>query len=109
MNPRHALVARVFNPCLSRFPRVQNAGWNTVLQVALLLLMSPLIGCTMPSSSRGAKLTPTALRCEYKVDPLGIDQTTPRFDWQLKSDQPDARDQKQSAYQILVASSEEHL
>src|SRR5262249_49951597 len=50
----------------------------------------------------------TNLRCEYKTNPLGIDQTKPRFDWQL-SPNSDARDQKQTAYQILVASSEDGL
>src|SRR4051812_27705086 len=108
MNRTDALVARVFNPRLSRFPRVGGTGWKPVLQVALLLLSSQLIGCAM-SSSTTPKLAPTALRCEYKIDPLGIDQTTPRFDWQLKSDQANARDQKQSAYQVLVASNEDNL
>ena len=43
-----------------------------------------------------------ALRCEYLADPLGIDVTKPRLSWTLASDQ---RGVKQSAYQILVASS----
>ena len=54
-------------------------------------------------------LTPTALRCEYKNDPLGIDRAQPRFDWQLTTEMPQMRGQKQSAYQIMVASSEEGL
>src|SRR3954454_5725419 len=79
-------------------------------QIALCCLLSLIFvttGCTAVNGT--PKLTPIALRCEYKVDPLGIDQTTPRFDWQLKSDQPDVRDQKQSAYQIVVASNEKDL
>ena len=43
-----------------------------------------------------------ALRCEYLADPLGIDVTKPRLSWTLASDQ---RGVKQTAYQILVASS----
>ena len=47
-----------------------------------------------------------ALRCEYRTDPLGIDTPAPRLSWIVKSDQ---RDQRQSAYRILVASSPEQL
>lgn len=46
------------------------------------------------------------LRCEYHVNPLGIDVRQPRLSWQLESDK---RDQQQSAYRILVASSPEML
>jgi len=46
------------------------------------------------------------LRCEYRVDPLGIDVTRPRLSWILDSRR---RSQKQSAYQILVAGSEQSL
>jgi alpha-L-rhamnosidase len=46
------------------------------------------------------------LRCEYRVNPLGIDVVKPRLSWILQSSQ---RGQKQSAYQILVASSKERL
>src|SRR5690348_7016668 len=66
-----------------------------------LFLLSCVTGCSM--------LTPTALRCEYKSDPLGIDRVQPRFDWQLSTEMPQMRGQKQSAYQIMVASSEDSL
>jgi len=49
---------------------------------------------------------PAYLRCEYLRNPLGIDVTKPRFSWILESNE---RDQKQLAYQILVASSKENL
>ena len=42
------------------------------------------------------------LRCEYLVDPLGIDVVRPRLGWILQSA---LREQKQTAYQVLVASS----
>ncbi len=42
------------------------------------------------------------LRCEYLVNPLGIDAGSPRLSWVLFSNQ---RNEKQTAYQILVASS----
>ena len=46
------------------------------------------------------------LKTEYAVDPLGLDAAQPRFSWLLESSE---RGQVQSAYQILVASSEEKL
>ena len=46
------------------------------------------------------------LRCEYLKDPLGIDAIKPRLSWVLEDDE---RGQKQTAYQILVASTPETL
>src|SRR5579871_5207114 len=51
-------------------------------------------------------LHPTTLRCEYKVNPLGIDVAAPRLSWTLESKR---RGQMQAAYQVLVASSPETL
>lgn len=48
----------------------------------------------------------TNLRCEYRVNPLGIDAAQPRLSWELESGQ---RGQKQSGYQILAAGSKELL
>lgn len=42
------------------------------------------------------------LRCEYLVNPLGIDVAKPRLSWELQSD---TNGQKQTAYQIQAASS----
>ncbi|GAB4580172.1 MAG: alpha-L-rhamnosidase [Anaerolineales bacterium] len=46
------------------------------------------------------------LTCEYRNNPLGIDVPQPRLSWQLHSPQRGAH---QTAYQILVASSEAAL
>ena len=51
-------------------------------------------------------MRPLKLKCEYAVDPLGVDVIQPRFSWELELDQ---RGQMQSAYQILVASCKEKL
>lgn len=56
--------------------------------------------------SAGSDVTVKELRCEYHVDPLGIDVVKPRLDWIIESGQ---RGQKQTAYQILVAGSEENI
>ena len=49
---------------------------------------------------------PVRLRCEYRVNPLGIDQAAPRLSWQSANSE---RNWKQGAYQILVASSADRL
>ncbi|MDR2848958.1 MAG: glycoside hydrolase family 78 protein [Verrucomicrobiota bacterium] len=47
------------------------------------------------------------LRCEYRDNPQGIDETLPRLSWQL--DAGGARGVRQTAYHILVASRAELL
>ncbi len=50
------------------------------------------------------------LRCEYRKDPLGIDAAQPRLSWTLEAGKLKAeRAIKQTAYQILVASTPELL
>ena len=56
----------------------------------------------MPSTD----LRPERLRCEYLTDPLGIDVLHPRLSWTLTAHQ---RGQRQTAYQILVASTAPRL
>lgn len=50
--------------------------------------------------SSGA-LTVSDLRCEYLVEPRGIDEIAPRLSWVVASDE---RGQRQTAYRILVGS-----
>jgi len=57
-------------------------------------------------SSADNSVTVKHLQCEYNINPLGIDVAKPRLSWVLESGQ---RGQMQSAYQILVASSEKNL
>lgn len=54
------------------------------------------------ASARAGQLEPVALRCEYRVNSLGIDEAQPRLTWRVESNE---RGQKQTAYHILVASS----
>jgi alpha-L-rhamnosidase len=53
-----------------------------------------------------AVMKPVDLKCEYLVNPLGIDALPPRLSWQLESEE---RNQRQTAYQIHVSSTEENL
>ncbi|MZQ85357.1 family 78 glycoside hydrolase catalytic domain [Paenibacillus sp. 5J-6] len=45
----------------------------------------------------------TALKCEYKTNPLGIGSRNPQLSWQIESDR---RGTMQRAYQIIVANEE---
>ncbi len=54
-------------------------------------------------------LRPVNLRCEYRQNPLGIDTLQPRLSWTLEAIDPEARGQRQTAYQILAARGEARL
>ena len=75
--------------------------------LATLLLFSalyqPLLGA---DEATRRTLQPVELRCEYLVNPIGIDQTPPRLSWRIESQKRGAR---QTAYRILVASTRELL
>jgi alpha-L-rhamnosidase len=49
------------------------------------------------------------LRCEFLKDPLGIDTPQPRLSWIIAPGKGSLREQKQTAYQVLVASSLKEL
>ncbi len=53
-----------------------------------------------------AKLIPLDLRCDYVVNPLGVDSASPRLFWKLAGS---AKGEHQSAYEILVASTGKNL
>src|SRR5664279_3290295 len=78
------------------------------LVLSLTLLCSSLVA-PLPSTAKaytGQRLAPMYLRCEYLVDPLGIDEPTPRLSWVVESGE---RGQRQTACRLLVASSEKLL
>ena len=67
------------------------------------------VSVLMPLScswQKQASIAPNYLRCEYRVDPLGIDVKQPRLSWMINSIDRDAR---QTAWQIMVASSLDKL
>ena len=51
------------------------------------------------------------LRCEYRESPLGVDALRPRLSWKIevRDRKSEVRGLKQTAYQVLVASSEKLL
>jgi alpha-L-rhamnosidase len=72
--------------------------WTIFISGVLCLLPAP--------ASAGSPATAEYLRCEYRIDPLGIDVTEPRLSWEMHDVR---RGAKQTAYQILVASTPEKL
>ncbi|MBN1509624.1 MAG: glycoside hydrolase family 78 protein [Sedimentisphaerales bacterium] len=67
----------------------------------LCVQVATIWGAAVGSSQLSSDVQVTDLRCEYLVDPLGIDVARPRLSWRMQSLW---RGQKQTAYQILVAS-----
>lgn len=65
-----------------------------------------LILFALAAALPGAPLVPESLECEARKNPTGIDTVKPRFGWRLRSGQPD---QRQTGYQIVVATSRERL
>ena len=69
-------------------------------------MKSAILLVIVSALSAAAAVTVTTPRCEYSDNPLGLDSPQPRLSWVLESNE---RAQRQAAYQILVASSEEKL
>ena len=60
-------------------------------------------------SSAAPGLIPTDLRSEYLRNPLGLDVMRPRLSWVLTQADAKDRGQRQTAYQVLVASGRKKL
>jgi len=78
------------------------------------LVVYVLIACTclsvLAAGARAAEpaapVAVTGLACEFLSDPLGIDVAQPRLSWRIESS---ARGARQTAYQVLVASTPQAL
>lgn len=75
-----------------------------LLAIALAVALSPVMTATAAPAASSAEgsgpLAPTALRCEYLENPMGVDTPKPRFFWVLEHIE---RGQVQSAYQVFVS------
>jgi alpha-L-rhamnosidase len=82
------------------------------IKAVLIVTWSLALSCAAPASilaaTQRSDLQPRQLRCEYRADPRGIDQPQPRLSAVLESvgSQPASRGARQTAYQVLVSSSE---
>ena len=72
---------------------------RTLLTIMALLLLTT-------ACSKKSQITVVNLKCEYKVDPLGVDAEKPRFSWILESGQ---RGVSQTACEILVSTDLKNL
>ncbi len=81
-----------------------------VRKVLITAVLLGGLGLSGLANAKGAlpagNLIPIDLRCGYMRDPLSVDVKQPHLSWKLQSSM---RDQQQTAYQILVASSVERL
>lgn len=73
---------------------------SRITSLCCSILLLPMI---CKSSVLASAMEVTSLRCEYRTNPQGIDEAVPRLSWRIESDQ---RGVKQTACQILVATSE---
>ena len=69
------------------------------MKLTILLFALAFSNCGQQASQK-KKMEVTALTCEYKINPIGINSVNPGLGWQLISEE---RNQSQSAYQIVVA------
>lgn len=74
----------------------------------LFNLLLIIVVILMTSCEAESKVIVTDLKCEYRTNSLGIDNTEPRLSW-IVVDALKTRGQKQTAYHILVASSLQNL
>ena len=64
------------------------------------------MGVVLAGTVASAGLMPVELRCEYALNPLGVDSPHPRLFWKLESA---LHNEHQTAYEIMAASSEKKL
>jgi hypothetical protein len=72
-----------------------------LFKVAQLICLAAAF--SLPLADAG--VTPANLQCEFWQNPLGIDDATPRLNWQLADTTPGERSQAQTAWEVRVASS----
>ena len=81
-----------------------SSGYGPLKVVMGLGILLVCIGAPRLAATAGVQAG--RLRCEYADNPLGIDRQPPRLFWQIEGG---GRAQRQTAYQVLVASSAEQL
>ena len=72
------------------------------MHTRFVFVLCMAVDIVLASATMAGEIRVDRLRCEYRVNPLGIDELEPRLSWIVRSDDRGAR---QTAYQVLVASS----
>src|SRR4029079_4775593 len=76
--------------------------WRLVFGLAVTVALASQ--ASLHASSQPSSLTVIQLETNAAADPLGIDDSAPRFSWALKSER---RGISQTAFRVLVASKPE--
>jgi alpha-L-rhamnosidase len=106
-----------FAPCVARFVKVQATRLRPVagdvrqhlFQLAEVDVLGEPVEAPPLSASAPAAIKPAAaanLRCQYRENPIGIDNPRPRLSWTMAGN---TRGQRQTAYRILVAANRADL
>jgi alpha-L-rhamnosidase len=85
---------------------IQQSVGTIAVSLTWCFAVTVMSTATAPCAEQQAELATSELTCEYAIDPLGVDTPQPRFGWLLESDR---RAQLQSAYRVLIATSEKQL
>ena len=80
-------------------------SFKNIRKCVSALLVFGVLGWCLDGSQTQAALTPFNLRCQHRVNPLGIEDLNPMLSWQLQTG--GQRGETQSAYRIQVGSSAE--
>lgn len=88
------------HPPSARPSSLRPASWLGISSAVFLCLAS------LTATQAQASISTSDLRCEYLTNPVGVEIIKPRLSWMVESDQ---RGERQTAYQILVASTAANL
>jgi alpha-L-rhamnosidase len=83
-----------------------NSGRKLIIHL-IITGMLVFSGCSAPQDK--SLIKPLYLRCEYKVNPLGLEVQKPRLSWNVLAGDEKQRGLQQTAYQILVSGNKKKL
>jgi alpha-L-rhamnosidase len=88
--------------------RKETMKYHAIRRLAACLMAAATL---LPGIQASSAANLAHLRCEYRENPLGIDAEKPRLSWAMegRGRTTEDRGQRQTVYQVLVASSEELL
>ncbi|MEO8613582.1 MAG: alpha-L-rhamnosidase, partial [Luteolibacter sp.] len=75
----------------------------------LFILAAAWVAGSAGIKAQSATFAPVSLRCEGRENPLGVDSSQPRISWILQPSNPAARGLRQTAWQVLTATSPDLL
>lgn len=88
-------------------------GWSRMAAagcVVMLLVTGMGTACAQgEQAGAAATIRPVRMQCDGRVDPLGVQTEVPKFSWVPVAARPDLRGLSQSAYEVLVATTQRKL